>query len=206
MERRASWTGVGVATLAVAVALLGTVWTARDETAGDAVAVVDGRAPDRVVVRRADAPPIARPPAGTVIRAPGAEAVDRRRDRPLVDRLVRRVDADRDAPMMAGLMTAQPRADASAAPVEQAMREAFAHLPALAGAAEAPRVTCVATTCEVSGTAPAGNTARDVERVLRTPALLDAMVARGYTPGPVALGPAGPDGRVGFVLYLNNEL
>lgn len=110
-----------------------------------------------------------------------------------------------DTGVLDGAMANQERDAATANPTEQAMRSALMNVPALAGSAEAPRVLCVRTTCEVTGRAAAGRAAAEIERALRDPTMLHAMVARGYMPGPATLA-AGADGTVAYVLYLNNEM
>ncbi len=104
-----------------------------------------------------------------------------------------------------GAMQREPRDPLRAEPTEAAMRAALLRVPALAGGKEPPRVLCVGTTCEVTGVASGGRSTVEIEQALRDPAMLHAMVARGYMPGPATVA-AVAGGGVGYVLYLNNEM
>jgi hypothetical protein len=145
------------------------------------------------------------PTADPVDRAPVVvnPAVAVRRDVPLLKALAGKGPRDRSVLDVA--MATQDRVVAKAAPMEDAMRNAVLAIPTLSGGADPVRVTCVTTTCEVTGTAPAGRSALEVEQALRDPAFLETVVRHGYSPGPATVADTG-NGTIGFILYLNDEM
>ncbi len=146
--------------------------------------------------------PVNEGPTGRPLPSRGARQVMARRDMALVTALVAKGPPEQR--ILGDAMMTQDRDVATAAPDEAAMQLAFGGVPALVGVNGLARVTCVSTTCEVSGVAAPGQSVAAVEQALRDPALLNSMVSRGYMPGPVTVGSI--DGATRFVMYLNNEM
>jgi hypothetical protein len=149
------------------------------------------------IVTRATVPDI--PPAAAVADPVVAE----RRDTKILQAVAANISPD--GAVLDGAMMRQDRNAATANPIEAAMRSALLRIPALANGADPPRVLCVRTTCEATGRAARGRSAAEIEQALRDPAMLHAMVARGYTPGPATVA-AAASGAVDYVLYLNNKM
>lgn len=201
---------VGSVAAVVAVLVAGAIqigvdgWVENGSATGEAVTVVSGAARGRadaafvpVTVVPAPVPPVAAKPV------PSRDGVrlTARRDMALVQELAGKGPPEQA--LLGDVMMTQERDATQAAPVEAAMQAAFAGVHALAGGPA--RVTCVRTTCEVTGVAASGQPPAAVEQALRDPALLRAMVARGYMPGPVTVA-AVAGGATKFVMYLNNEM
>lgn len=166
---------------------------------------VDGVA----VVRVAPLPPALQPSTVAAGAASGADGggadwadSNGRRDMAIV----RSLDSQStpEQAVLADAMASQNRDAAAAGPVESGMQTALAHVATLTGASGPPRVTCVDTTCEVTGIAAAGQSPSMVEQALREPMLVNAMLERGYMPGPITT--AGGAEGTRFVMYLNDEM
>lgn len=172
------------------------------QTVADApIAVVAAVSPP-VTVRSPSTDVAVAPPTGTVRSMPRPDSAVGRRDMTVVAALAPRGSAD--SKVMTTAMAAQPRNAAKLAPVEDSLRVAFGRLPAIAASGPV-RITCVTTTCEVTGEATPGRSAAEIEAALRSRVLTDALFARGYSPGPVTVADAG-NGRLSFVYYLNDEM
>jgi hypothetical protein len=117
------------------------------------------------------------------------------RDVPLVHALAARGAGD--MPMLAEVVGMQDRAPDDDVAEARAMQLVSRHLR-LAAAGHPLQVRCAAALCEVTGTIASPASA------IEAPALLEAVLAAGWTPGPAASAPAG-DGTTDFLLYLNRE-
>jgi hypothetical protein len=192
--------------VAALAALGGTTWWLwdfgdwQDERAQDGVVIVTAPVtsapnPERAVARSSPSPSATPRAADPVVAA--------RRDMPVLVAVA--ATAVPDMNVLDKAMTRQARNASTAGPTETAMREVLMNVPTLTGGSEAPRVLCVDTTCEVTGVAAAGRSPAEVEKALRDPAMLNAMVRQGYMPGPVRTAiTAG--GGVSYILYLNDEM
>ncbi len=136
------------------------------------------------------------PATATATTVPG-------RDTRLIARVARHATAD--FRVLSEVVDADARDAASAAPVEAAMTKEFEQVAAIASPDHPVRVCCVATTCEVTGRAGAGRSRAEVEMALQETDLLNRMMGRGYSPGPLAIDATDPE-RIGFVFYLNREI
>jgi hypothetical protein len=157
------------------------------------VAVVPVSAPVKIVAPAQVAAPV----------ATAADPAAARRDLRIVRVLAKR--ATPDQAVLDTVMTDHLRVAAEAMPMETAMQAAFARVPLFAGGADPVHVACVRTTCEVTGIVPAGQPAAAVEEAVRNRDLRTAMLERGYTATAVTVA-ATDDGRLGFMLYLNDEM
>lgn len=157
------------------------------------VSVVPASAPVRVAAPASIATPVA------TAADPAAPQCDLRIVRALAKR------ATPDQAVLDTVMTDHPRVAAEAMPMETAMQAAFARVPLFAGGTDPVHVACVRTTCEVTGVVPAGQSAAAVEEAVRNRDLRAAMLERGYTATAVTVA-ATDDGRLGFMLYLNDEM
>lgn len=170
---------------------------------GAGLVVVGGSGTDQVPSDRSRDIVVAPQPVASSTPKAVDPVVAARRDVPVLAAVAGKGDSD--TRVLDGAMTRQTRDAATAGPTEVAMKAALMAIPALAGGAEAPRILCVDTTCEVTGVAAPGRAPADVEQALRDPAMLRAMVARGYMPGPATVA-ATPGGGVSYLLYLNDEM
>ncbi len=100
-------------------------------------------------------------------------------------------------PMLAEMVAIQPRAAGDGAAEARAVQLLSRHLR-LAATGHPLQVRCAAALCEATGTIASPAAA------IEAPALLEAVLAAGWTPGPVASAPAAA-GATDFLMYLNRE-
>ncbi len=133
--------------------------------------------------------------SGSGVSSDAAQPDTDRRDVSLVQMLARQGAGD--MPMLAEMVAMQGRAPDDGVAEARATRLLSRHLR-LATTGHPLQVRCAAALCEVTGTVASPASA------IEAPALLEAVLAAGWTPGPVASAPTG-NGATDFLLYLNRE-